>query len=144
MAQSGEKNSSVRKGRKGQGGIGEYNHMLPKGLPVCPAQGSNYSCVRKFVHARMLSSVQLYPMDCTLPGFSVHGNFQARIMEWVAISYSRGSSPSRDRTRVSCIGKWILQLKPAGKPIRKLSVVKISFQLVSQGLYLSLLHYINC
>ena len=54
--------------------------MLPKGLPVCPAQGSNYSCVRKFVHARMLSSVQLYPMDCTLPGFSVHGIFQARIM----------------------------------------------------------------
>ena len=28
------------------------------------------------------------PMDCSLPGFSIHGNFQARILEWVAISFS--------------------------------------------------------
>ena len=33
-----------------------------------------------------------YPMDCSLPGSSVHGIFQARILEWVAISFSRGSS----------------------------------------------------
>ena len=32
------------------------------------------------------------PMDCSLPGSSVHGILQARILEWVAISYSRGSS----------------------------------------------------
>ena len=32
------------------------------------------------------------PMDCSLPGFSVHGIFQARVLEWVAISFSRGSS----------------------------------------------------
>ena len=37
-------------------------------------------------------------MDCSPPGSSVHGNFQARILEWVAISYSRGSSPPRDQT----------------------------------------------
>ena len=43
------------------------------------------------------------PMDCSLPGSSVHGIFQARIMEWVAISFSRGSSWPRDQTRVSCI-----------------------------------------
>ena len=42
-------------------------------------------------------------MDCSLPGSSVHGIFQARILEWVAISFSRRSSPPRDRTRVSCI-----------------------------------------
>ena len=42
-------------------------------------------------------------MDCSLPGSSVHGIFQARILEWVAISFSRGSSQLRDRTRVSCI-----------------------------------------
>ena len=36
------------------------------------------------------------PMDCSLPGSSVHGVFQARILEWVAISSSRGSSPPRD------------------------------------------------
>ena len=43
------------------------------------------------------------PMDCNLPGSSVHGISQARILEWVAISFSRGSSQPRDRTRVSCI-----------------------------------------
>ena len=41
------------------------------------------------------------PMDCCLPGFSVHGIFQARVLEWVAISFSRGSSRPRDRTSVS-------------------------------------------
>ena len=44
------------------------------------------------------------PMDCSLPGFSVHGILQARILEWVTISFSRGSSRPRDRTWVSCIG----------------------------------------
>ena len=43
------------------------------------------------------------PMDCSLPGSSIHGIFQARIPEWAAISFSRGSSQPRDRTRVSCI-----------------------------------------
>ena len=42
-------------------------------------------------------------MDCSLPGSSVHGIFQARILEWVASSFSRGSSQSRDQTWVSCI-----------------------------------------
>ena len=45
------------------------------------------------------------PMYCISPGSSVHGIFQARILEWVSISYSR------DLTEVSCvswIGKWIL------------------------------------
>ena len=44
------------------------------------------------------------PMDCSLPGFSVHGIFQARVLEWAAISFSRGSSWPRDGTWVSCIG----------------------------------------
>ena len=43
------------------------------------------------------------PMDCSLPGSSVHGIFQATVLEWTAISFSRGSSQPRDRTRVSCI-----------------------------------------
>jgi len=42
------------------------------------------------------------PMDCSPPGPSVHEIFQARILEWVAISFSRGSSQLRDRTWVSC------------------------------------------
>ena len=43
------------------------------------------------------------PMDCSLPGFFVHGIFQARVLEWVAISFSRGSSCPRDQTQASCI-----------------------------------------
>ena len=35
------------------------------------------------------------PMDCSLPGSSVHGIFQARVLEWVAIAFSKGSSPAR-------------------------------------------------
>ena len=43
------------------------------------------------------------PVDCSLPGFSVHGILQARVLEWVAISFSRGSSQHRDWTQVSRI-----------------------------------------
>ena len=42
------------------------------------------------------------PMDCSAPGSSIHGIFQARILEWFAISFSRGSSQPRDQTWVSC------------------------------------------
>ena len=51
------------------------------------------------------------PMDYSPPGFSVHGIFQARILGWVVISFSRRSSQPRDQTHVSCIsciGRWIL------------------------------------
>ena len=47
-------------------------------------------------------------MNCSPPGSSVHGIFQARILEWVAISSSRGSSQPRDPTHVCCIGRWVL------------------------------------
>ena len=50
-------------------------------------------------------------MDCSLPGFSVHGIFQARVLEWVAIAFSRGSSQPRDQTHISyisSIGRWVL------------------------------------
>ena len=50
-------------------------------------------------------------MDCSPPGFSVHGIFQARILEWVAISSSRGFPQPRCQTcicHVSCISRWIL------------------------------------
>ena len=42
-------------------------------------------------------------MDCSPPGSSLHGILQASILEWVAISSSRGSSQPRDQTPVSCI-----------------------------------------
>ena len=43
------------------------------------------------------------PVDCSPRGSSVHGILQAGVLEWVAISFSRGSSRPRDRTQVSCI-----------------------------------------
>ena len=56
------------------------------------------------------------PVDCSLPGSSVHGISQARILEWVAISFSRGSSPLRDRTCVSCIAGGFFTAEPPGRP----------------------------
>ena len=53
------------------------------------------------------------PMDCSPPGFSVHGILQARILEWVAISSSRGSSLPRDGTCVCCIDRWVLYCSAA-------------------------------
>ena len=51
---------------------------------------------------KLLSRVRLCdPIDCSLSGSSVHGIFQARVLEWIAISFSRGSSLPRNRTRVS-------------------------------------------
>ena len=52
----------------------------------------------------MLSCIQFCdPMDYSPPGSSVHETVQVRILEWVAISYTRGSSQVRDQTLVSCI-----------------------------------------
>ena len=48
-------------------------------------------------------SILCDPMGCSLPGSSVHGILQARILEWVAMPSSRGSSPPWDQTRTSCI-----------------------------------------
>ena len=47
------------------------------------------------------------PVDYSLPGSSLHGIFQVRILEWVAIFFSRGSSPPRDRSQVSCIASGL-------------------------------------
>ena len=47
-------------------------------------------------------------MDCSPPGSTVHEILQATTLEWVAISSSRGSSRSRDRNWVSCVGRWVL------------------------------------
>ena len=58
-------------------------------------------------------------MDCSLLGSSVHGIFQARILEWVAISFFKVSSRPRDRTHVSCVscvaGRFFTTVLP-GKP----------------------------
>ena len=84
-------------------GLGEEPGRLP--LPT--------SCSVACVCAQSLSRVRLFVtrLDCSPPGSSVRGIVQARILEWVAISFSRGSSRPKDRTHVSCVscsGKWVL------------------------------------
>ena len=60
------------------------------------------------------------PMNCSPPGSSVHGTLQARMLEWVASSYSKGSSPPRDRNHISYTAwHWqadSLPLVSPGKP----------------------------
>ena len=59
------------------------------------------------------------PIDCNPPGSSVHGILQARILEWVVIPFSRGSSRPRDQTHVSCIGRRVVYcLSHQGRPFR--------------------------
>ena len=55
-------------------------------------------------------------MDCSTSDSSVHGILQARILDWVTILFSRGSSRPKDRTQIPCIGRWILRTEPPGKP----------------------------
>ena len=56
------------------------------------------------------------PMDCSPPGSSICGILQARILEWVAISFSRGSSRPRDRTWSPALQANSLASEPPGKP----------------------------
>ena len=74
-------------------------------------------------------------MDCSLPGSSVHGILQARIPEWVAISFSRGSSRPRDQTwvsGVSWVGRWILYHWHSWVIINSISLL-LSLENVSWG-----------
>ena len=69
------------------------------------------SCVQLFVAPWTVgcqAPLSMEFVDCNLPGSSVHGIFQAKTLEWFAISFSRESSWPRDWTCVSCIGRWVL------------------------------------
>ena len=89
--------------------------------PVAPAEAGGFFTTEPpgkpmlglWVLAKLLDCVPFFwdYLDCSPPGSSVHGIFQARILEWVAISYPRISFSPRDQTRiscVSCIGRWFL------------------------------------
>ena len=82
--------SSVHVGRNSKTNV--KLHMLIKDVPSLSESEVAQSCPTLFD-----------PMDCSLPGSSVHGIFQAIVLEWIAISFSRGSSWPRDRTWVSRI-----------------------------------------
>ena len=88
---------------------GSLNNVHNCFLCVCP------SAIHEHVCSVMFDSLQ--PMDYSLPGSTVHGIPQAKMLEQVAISSSRGSFRPRDRICISCLGRWILlPLNHLGNP----------------------------
>ena len=70
------------------------------------------------------------PVDCSLPGSSVHGIFQARVLEWGAISFSKRSSWPRDWTQVSCI-------------VRRCFTIWATTEVTSPAFFLENLNYLD-
>ena len=86
-------------------------------------------------------------IDCILPSSSVHWILQARIQEWVAMSFSRGSSQTRDQTQVSCsIAGRVFTTESMGKTIRSVQFIPnnwgfsryLFLKLISDRIYCSL------
>ena len=107
-------------GFSGQGYLSGLPCPLPGDLPdsgikpvspESPALQADSVCVL----VTQLCPTLCNPMDCSAPGSSVCGIFQARTLERDAISSSRVSSQPRDRTHVSCFGRWIFTTEPPGK-----------------------------
>ena len=90
-----------------------YSHLASEAGSILALASMQHACL-----------IRHDPVDHRRPGSSVHWILQARILEWVAMLYSRISSWSRDRTcisYVSCIGRWCsLPLVPPGKPSKSL------------------------
>ena len=98
-------------------GAGRQGRAVRIPLPaLCTLHPWLLGCLRWFHCLRVLSVCSVTqpcltlcdPMDYTPPGSSVRGILQGSILEWVAISSSRGSSQPRDGTHASCLGRWIL------------------------------------
>ena len=96
-------------------------------LPKFPSIGFLcfvFHVFKNWPNVSFLSVAQSYlslcnPMDYSPQASSDHGISQARVLEWVAISPSKGSSPSKDRTHSSCISAlagWFFTTAPPGKP----------------------------
>ena len=87
--------------------VGPVSLLFPHSVSQLKAQNKMFVCSLhhevKWSEVAQSCPTLSDPMDCSLPGFSVHGIFQTIVMEWIAISFSRGSSWPRDQTRVSHI-----------------------------------------
>ena len=106
-----------------------FNCRLLKILNIVP-------CVCVYVLVTQLCLTLCDPTDYSPLGFSVHGILQARILEWIAIPISRGSSKPRDWTLVSCITSRVFTIWVTGKSwSESRSVVSDS---ATHGLYSSL------
>ena len=91
-----------------------YTHMCV--YPYLYRSLSSYVCVCVCVLVAQSYPTLWYSMKCSPPDSSVHGISQARILEWVAISISRGAFQSRDQTQVSCFAGRFLTVWAPRKP----------------------------
>ena len=90
-------------------------HLFSSCLKSCPASGSFPD---SNANPSVISLSFFGPTDYRPPSFSFHGIFQARTLEWVAISYSKGSSQPRDWTPISRISPALAgRFFPPGKPV---------------------------
>ena len=112
-----------------------HPHLLLYLVPSGETDESDFVmlwCTSACMRAQLLSHVWLCnPMNYSSPGSSLHGILQARILQWVAISFSRGSSQSRDQTHNSCLAGGFFTTEPPGKPhgvhlrLRKMKTEKL-------------------
>ena len=101
-------------------------------LQCMKVKSESESHVRKWC-CIVLNCVWLFgdPLGCSPPGSCVHRVFQARILVWVVISFSRGSSQHRDQTRVSCITGGLFNPEPPGKTAYRVWTLILWTQAVS-------------
>ena len=78
-------------------------------------------------------------MDCSPPGSSVHGISQARILYWVAISFSGGSLRSRDQTHISHIGWWVLYDQATFNLKKSNNIICIYYSAIKKNIFESVL-----
>ena len=112
-------------------------------IPLCVCV-CMFVCVCVYDH-NVVSITQLCltlcdPMDCSPPGSSIHGTFQARILEWAAIPFSRGSSQTRDQNLGFSQCRQILyHLSHRGSPHVTIYIVNI-YMYISHIFYLFVYH----
>ena len=127
-------NSKNLFGYSGPVSSGALTQFLP--LSPSPFQSPLSSCSPCMRAKSLQSCPTLFdPMDCSPPGSSAHGILQAKILEWVAMPSSRGSSQPRDRTSVSyvsCIDRQVLYPQHhLGSPMLIISIlISASLQLL--------------
>ena len=105
-------------------------YHLPNNVGFVCAHVCTWAHMCVWSSATAAESLLSYPtlcdhVDCSPPGSSVCGIFQSRILEWVAIFSSTGSSQPRGRTCVSCTGKWILYHRAKEVPTERLETQKM-------------------
>ena len=121
--------------------IVNYNIILPPGSKeVKPS----FACVHTQLHTQSQSCLTLCnPMNCSPPGFSVHGILQARILEWIAIPFCRGFSRPGIEPRSPALQVDSFPAAPPGKPkntgVGSLSLFQWIFPMQESNW--SLLHY---